>query len=256
MLRWQQDMSGSISLASRLPVEEFAEQFQREMLPLNNTYSYFAALPLDDHQVQQYVQEPVAALPPSLSEILPKVRLVLVPYLERSNGKDLVAFEKPAEARQVPAASLELGGEIFFFLAVKDEEIADYHYTFYNGLASLASFRLTEAQRERFSRLLREELANEAHGEVEEKSWRLKQQLLRRQTNLLRDTKLQREYFRQAFEDTATLYLHGLCCDIDVETGPRQLPTRYLRKRLELLRQTFPPPEGFALFPEELGRRE
>ena len=56
---------------------------------------------------------------------------------------------------------------------------------------------------------------------------------------------MQREYFRQAFEDTATLYLHGLCCDIDVETGPRQLPTRYLRKRLELLRQLFPPPTGF-----------
>jgi hypothetical protein len=227
------------------------------MLPLNNTYSYFAALPLEEGQIEQYVQEPIAALPPSLGELLPKVRLILVPYLERgSKGGDLVAFEKPAENRQIAATSFELGSEIFFFLAVKDEEVADYHYTFYNGIASLLSYRLTENQRERFSRLLREELAAEAHGEVEEKSWRLKQQLLRRQSNLLRDTKLQREYIRQAFEDTATLYLHGLCCDIDVETGPRQLPTRYLRKRLELLRQLFPPPEGFALFPEELGRRE
>ena len=37
-----------------------------------------------------------------------------------------------------------------------------------------------------------------------------------------------------------TLYLHGLCCDIDVETGPRQLPSRHLRKRLEALKSLFP----------------
>ena len=250
-------MSSSISLTSRLPVEAFAEQFQREMIPINDFYSYFAAMPLEDSQVQQYVQEPIAALPPSLHEVLPKVHVVLVPFLERGNKSgDLVAFEKPAENRQVAATSMELGTEVYFFLGVKEEEVADYHYTFYNGLASLISYRLSDLQREGFSRVLREELANEAHGEVEEKSWRLKQQLLRRQTNLLKDTKLQREYFRQAFEDTATLYLHGLCCDIDVETGPRQLPTRYLRKRLELLRQVFAPPQGFALFPEELGRKE
>lgn len=251
-------MSSSLSLASRLPVEAFAEQFQREMVPLNNLYSYFVALPLEDNQIQQFVHEPLAALPPSLAEVLPNIRVVLVPYLERVNNKsgDWVTFEKPSENRQISASSLDLASEFFFFLAVKEEDVADYHYTLYNGLASLVSNRMADGQRERFARLLREELGAEAHGEVEEKSWRLKQHLLRRQTNLLRDTKLQREYFRQAFEDTATLYLHGLCCDIDVETGPRQLPTRYLRKRLELLRQMFPPPEGFALFPEELGRRE
>ena len=251
-------MSSSLSLTSRLAVEVFAEQFQREMIPVNNWYSYFVALPLEDSQIQQFVQDPVAALPPSLCEVLPRVRVVLAPYLERPNNKtgDMVTFEKPAENRQVAASTFELGNELYFFLAVKEAEVADCHYAFYNGLSSLLSHRMKETQRERFNVLLREELANEAHGEVEEKSWRLKQQLLRRQTNLLRDTKLQREYIRQAFQDTGTLYLHGLCCDIDVETGPRQLPTRYLRKRLELLRELFPPPEGFAVFPEELGRRE
>jgi hypothetical protein len=38
--------------------------------------------------------------------------------------------------------------------------------------------------------------------------------------------------------------------DIDVETGPRQMPSRYLRKRLELLFSLYPPPEGYAVFPE------
>jgi len=247
-------MSDSASLTTRLAVEVFAEQFKREAIPVNNVYSYFAALPLEDSQFHQFVHEPLGALPPGLGEILPRIRLLLVPYLERANNRhsDLVAFERPADNRALPASTLESGAELCFFLAVKDEDVADYHYTLYNGLAALATRRMRETQRERFHRLLREELAAEAHGEVEDRSWRLKQQLRRRQTNLLRDTKLQREYFRQALEDTLTLYLHGLCCDIDVETGPRQLPTRYLRKRLEMLRELFPPPEGFALFPEEL----
>ena len=95
-------MSSSISLASRLPVEAFAEQFQQEMVPLNNLCSYFVALPLEDSQIQQFVQEPLGALPPSLGDALPKVRVVLVPYLERANSKsgDWVTFDKPAENRQ------------------------------------------------------------------------------------------------------------------------------------------------------------
>ena len=91
---------------------------------------------------------------------------------------------------------------------------------------------------------MREELNAEVHGEVDERSWHLKQALVRRQTNVRKETKLFRDYVRQAFEDTLTLYLHGTCCDIDVETGPRQMPSRYLRKRLELLFALYPPPEG------------
>ena len=83
----------------------------------------------------------------------------------------------------------------------------------------------------------------------------LKQSLLRRQTNVRKETKLFREYARQAFEDTLTLYLHGTCCDIDVETGPRQMPSRYLRRRIELLMSLFPPPEGYAVLPEQLKAR-
>ena len=83
----------------------------------------------------------------------------------------------------------------------------------------------------------------------------LKQGLLRRQSNVRRETKLFREYAAQSFMDTLTLYLHGICCDIDVETGPRQMPSRYLRKRLQLLHSLFPPPEGYAVFPEDLKVR-
>jgi hypothetical protein len=78
----------------------------------------------------------------------------------------------------------------------------------------------------------------------------MKQGLLRRQTTVRKETKVFRDYARQSFIDTLTLYLHGICCDIDVETGPRQLPSRHLRKRLNVLFGLFPPPSGYAVFPE------
>jgi hypothetical protein len=140
-------------------------------------------------------------------------------------------------------------------LSVKEIEVADYHYQLYAALAVLTARRLPLEVQERFYRTLREELNAEVHGEVDEKSWHMKQALLRRQTNIRKETKLFREYARQAFEDTLTLYLHGTCCDIDIETGPRQMPSRYLRKRLELLVSLFPPPEGYAVLPEHLKAR-
>jgi len=122
-------------------------------------------------------------------------------------------------------------------------------------LAALVADTWQFGERETFYQQLREELNAEVHGEVDERSWHLKQSLTRRQTNIRKETKLFRDYARQAFEDTLTLYLHGTCCDIDVETGPRQMPSRYLRKRLELLQSLYPPPAGYAVFPEQLKKR-
>ena len=73
-----------------------------------------------------------------------------------------------------------------------------------------------------------------------------------RHSDTAKNTKSFRAYAREAMIDTLTLYLHGLCCDLDVEAGPRQLASRHLRRRLELLRELFPPPRGVAVFPEEL----
>ena len=132
--------------------------------------------------------------------------------------------------------------------------MADYHYHFYNAIAGLAVDHAGDEPRGRFWSLLREELHSRVHGEVDQEGWHLKQSLMRRQTNLRRETKAFQEYARQAFIDTLTLYLHGICCDIDVEPGPRQLPSRYLRKRLVLLEELYPPPEGYAVFPEDVAQ--
>jgi hypothetical protein len=238
-------------------VEELAARFRGEMIPVTTRFSYFSTLPIAEDDLKQYLNDPIAALPPAAIAALPPIGVILAPYIEKGNGKggDSVSFEHPAEARQIPSSRLELSGMTILAMAVKDMEMADYHYQFYNAIAALLADTWSADVQESFFRTIREELSAEVHGEVDEKSWHLKQALMRRQTNVRKETKLFREYARQAFEDTLTLYLHGACCDIDVETGPRQMPSRYLRRRLELLIALFPPPEGYAVLPEQLKTR-
>jgi len=242
---------------SKMPVEELAARFRGEMIPLTSKFSYFATMPIAEDDLRQYLNDPIAAIAPAVGAVLPSVGIILAPYLERGNGKggDAVLFERPPDPRYLLCSRAELDSLTVLALAIKDIDVADYHYQFYNSLAAIVADRLSPEVVERFHRTIREELSAEIHGEVDEKSWRLKQSLLRRQSNVRKETKLFREYARQAFEDTLTLYLHGTCCDIDVETGPRQMPSRYLRRRLELLISLFPPPEGYAVLPEQLKSR-
>jgi hypothetical protein len=255
---------------SKLSVRQFAERFKSEMIPLSNTFSYFcASVPLSEEDLKEYLEEPVAALPPGVAAALPKISILLVPYLERANGtgspkapakdsnraklaaSEYVSIEKPLHGRISAATQLSLGGETVLAFALKDQEVAEYHYRFYHLLATVLGEHWTEAIETGYSRVMRDELNSDVHGEVDEASWRLKQALRRSQATM--SVKAFRAYARQSFIDTLTLYLHGICCDIDVDTGPRQLPSRYLRKRLLLLQELFPPPHGYAVFPEQLG---
>ena len=246
---------------SKLSVTQFAERFRGEMIPLSNTFSYFcASVPMSDEDLKEYLEEPVGALPPTIARALPKISILLVPYLERGEGHekrkttlpaaDYVSIERPPEGRLSPDTQLKLGEETVLAFALKDQEVAEYHYRFYHLLATLMAEHWSDDVETRYMRVLRDELSADVHGEVDEPSWRLKQAMRRSQN--VRNGKAFREYARQSFADTLTLYLHGICCDIDVDTGPRQLPSRYLRKRLLLLEELFAPPPGYAVFPEQL----
>jgi hypothetical protein len=243
---------------SKLSVGQFAERFRSEMIPLSNTFSYFcASVPLSEEDLKEYLEEPIASLPPAISSLLPKVSIMLVPYLERVDGKEkgsdrdeFVCTEKPPENRLSWATQVRFDNEEVLVFALQDQDVSEYHYRFYHVLATLAGNLWSEEAQIRYCSLLREELNAAVHGEVDEESWHTKQALLRRQTNVRKETKAFRDYARQSFIDTLTLYLHGICCDIDVETGPRQLPSRHLRKRLNMLFGIFPPPSGYAVFPE------
>ncbi|MBV9743114.1 MAG: hypothetical protein JO099_05075 [Acidobacteriia bacterium] len=246
---------------SRMSIADLEARCRGEMIPLSGKFSYFSTVPLAEEDLRHYLQDPIAALPTAVIATLPRMNIILAPYLEKGGvasgprSGDAVTFERPADNRQIGTTLWEKDDSVLLVFGIKEIEIADYHYQFYNTLAALVADRWSEEVQERFHRTLREELTSEVHGEVDEKSWHLKQALLRRQTNVRKETKLFREYARQSFEDTLTLYLHGTCCDIDVETGPRQMPSRYLRRRLELLLSLYPPPEGYAVLPEQLKVR-
>ena len=73
---------------SRVSVGQFAERFRGEVIPLSNTFSYFcASLPMSEDVLKEYLEEPVAALPPAIAAMLPRISILLVPYLERSAEK-------------------------------------------------------------------------------------------------------------------------------------------------------------------------
>jgi hypothetical protein len=252
----------SDSTLEQLSVAQFAERFRGEMFPLTRSVSYFpVSLPLTEDDIREHLEDPIASLPPALAERLPKIYILLVPYLERANGRESrngksairVSVTPPSEARALSHAIVKLhGGDTVLAFAIKDQETADYHYHFYTALADLLAETWPEEEQEQYYRELREELSAGVHGEVDEPSWHAKQGLLRRQVNVRRPSKAFREYARKSFVDTLTLYMHGICCDIDLEPGPRQLPSRFIRRRLLLLESLYPPPKGYAVFPEEL----
>src|SRR5579871_1762472 len=122
---------------SKLSVRQFAERFRAEMIPLSTTFSYFcASVPMSEDDLKEYLQEPVAALPPAIIAALPKISILLVPYLERANGTgrkakaaagEFVSIEKPPESRQSTSTQLRLGDETVLAFALKDQEMAEYH---------------------------------------------------------------------------------------------------------------------------------
>jgi hypothetical protein len=252
---------------SKVSVGQFAERFRAEVIPLSNTFGYFcSAVPMSEEVLKEYLEEPVAALPPAIAAVLPHISILLVPYLERSGERklasrkarpgiekvgDFVVEQRPAEGRQSWASQISFENETVLVFALKEQDVAEYHYRLYRRLAALIVEKLSTEAAAAYKSMIREELTASVHGEVDDDSWQAKQTLLRRQTNLKRDSPAFADYVRQSFIDTLTLYLHGICCDIDVETGPRQLPSRYLRKRLALLKSLYPPPSGYAVFPED-----
>src|SRR5262249_39566932 len=152
---------------SKLSVRQFAERFRGEMIPLSNTFSYFcASVPMSEEDLKEYLEEPVAALPPAIAGTLPKISILLVPYLEPANGRerskakagDYISIDKPPEGKIASSTQLRMGEETVLVFALKDQEVAEYHYRFYHLLASLMGDHWSDEMETVFARVLREEL--------------------------------------------------------------------------------------------------
>src|SRR5215475_3869496 len=155
---------------SKLSVRQFAERFRGEMIPLSNTFSYFcASVPMSEEDLKEYLEEPVAALPPKVAAALPKISIFLVPYLERAglekkkvaeaiSSPDYVSIERPPDELLSTSTQLKLGTETVLAFALKDQEVAEYHYRLFHLLATLMAEHRGDDVDNVYGRLLREEL--------------------------------------------------------------------------------------------------
>ena len=259
---------------TKLHLGDFAKRFYKDATPFGPVFSYYAAdvsFAADD--LRDFVDEPIAALPPRILAGLGKAVVLFVPFLERPGaapprgGKrhlekvefdqrdSLVAMDPPAQPSRLTSAYIgpEKANEPHILaFGVQEVDSGDYHYNFFHAISLLVYLTQPDSVLAGYRTILREELKGRAHGEVDDAAWKAKLSLLKKESGIRGESKLFLEYARHSFIDTLTLFLHGICCDIDVEPGPRQIASRHLRKRLQFLQTEYPQPEGFAVFPEEL----
>jgi hypothetical protein len=234
------------------PLEAFVAPLWSQTIPLGDHFSYLVAgVKFQEDDLKDYLEEPIAALPPVILAQIPRVHVVLVPFIEIKGEAHFVTETRPPGEKQVAFARLDGGENSMMLFAMQEPNLGDFHYYFFRGVSKLAAEAASPAALDRFYDLLVDELNQPVHGEVDEEGWRLKQDLFERSGKVKKSSKGFAQYAASAFADTMTLYLHGLCCDIDVEPGPRQLPSRPLRRRLKVLEDLYPPPGGYTVFPDD-----
>ncbi|MCL4783536.1 MAG: hypothetical protein KJZ70_10925 [Bryobacterales bacterium] len=246
-----------MSSQEQLPADQFVQRFRNELIPLTSKIQWFSLSALSEEDISASIREPFASLPPTLAQQLPQLHLYLVPYLRTSGRQaDMIVFEAPDPKDR--SHSFQIIGPDCASLVIATEDVSPnaYHYNLYSAVSSLAWEVAPSEVRQAWSKSIKEEMKRGVHGEIDEISWQRKNEVLAKQSQPMRDSKLLRAYLRASFIDTMTLFLHGICCDIDVEPSPRQIPSVEIRRRLELLRGFYPLAEGYALFPEELSGRK
>jgi hypothetical protein len=256
----------TLVLPQKLPVRAFAERFQKEMKPLSDKFSFFSAgLKLNEEDEKEFIYDPVESLPPMVRELLPDISIVLVPQLEASSESSTAEVdvilesdsEAPTEAKGKSARhriwqnETHLGDSIVLTFAVSGCDSGEYHYRLFHAIAEKVAERAKPEFWKGYQELLRDELRRKVHGETDEDSWKAKDALLAASLSPWRQSRSFDHYARVSLIDCLTLYLHGLCCDIDIDPGPRQIQSRELRKRLEWLYANLGAPENYAILPEQ-----
>ena len=246
-----------MSLQEQLPADQFVQRFRGELIPLTSKIHWFSLVALSEEDIAASIREPLASLPPTLAKQLPQLHLYLVPFL-RSAGRqaDVIVFEAPDPKDRDDSFQIMGPDSASLIIATEDVSPNAYHYNLYSAVASIAWEVAPADVRQSWAKSIKEEMKRGVHGEIDEISWQRKNEVLAKQSQPMRDSKLLRAYLRASYIDTMTLFLHGICCDIDVEPSPRQIPSLEIRRRLELLRSFYPLGEGYALFPEELSGRK
>lgn len=246
---------------TKLSIAEFIGQCHDVLIPVpGTTLAYFSAVPLDTPDQDHLINDPVSAFPPGLSKIIPNLRLVYVPYLELAEPASeggahvVISFQRPREEVRRLSAFETVGDESYLFVSAGFGEGTDIHEVLFGALAQQIVSSSDAPFVAPFHKLVSAELRNRVHGEVGDIAWDLKKSLLGLQPDEKERSDLLKRYLNQALRDTVALYLHGLCCDIDLRANPKQLASKYIRKRLLVIKDHLPPPAGVGLFPSDLPR--
>jgi hypothetical protein len=251
-------MAPTLDLDSFPTLEALAVALTPHLVRYNDQFSYvFAGVKLHEEDLKDFLEEPITALPPKALALIAPVQLFFVPYLEQvepapAKGQPAalrVSTKRPADGVYGYAAGFFRDPGHALFLAAQESNLNDYHYYFFRSIAAMVTERMPADSQNAYIELLAAEIKAQVHGEMDEVSWRMKQDYLETNGTKKKLDKSFFEYARQSMIDTMTLYLHGICCDIDVEPGPRQLASRSIRKRLEFLQDVCPPPEGLRALP-------
>src|SRR5260370_16800855 len=74
---------------AKVTVEELTTRIRGEMVPLGANFSYFLVTPIADEDLNQYLEDPIAALPPAICAPLPRAGVLLIPYLQKPTGNNV-----------------------------------------------------------------------------------------------------------------------------------------------------------------------
>ena len=83
--------------------------------------------------------------------------------------------ERPAEGRQSWASQISFENETVLVFALKEQDVAEYHYRLYRRLAALVAEKWSTEAASSYKAMIREELMASVHGEVDDESWQAKQ---------------------------------------------------------------------------------
>ena len=250
-------MAPTLDLDSFPTLEALAVELTPYLVRYNDQFTYvFSGVKLHEEDLKDFLEEPITALPPATLELIAPLQLFFVPYLEQVQPANQrkpavlkVVTKRPVDGAYGFAAGFSRPPGHALFLAAQDSSLNDYHYYFFRSIAAMVTEKLPPIHQNTYIELLTSEINHQVHGEMDEGSWRMKQDYLESNGTKKKPGKGFLEYARQSMIDTMTLYLHGICCDIDIEPGPRQLASRSIRKRLEFLQEICPPPNGLRVLP-------
>ena len=243
------------SMRESVPVPQYVRGIFVPLSHLTHDWEFHSAVLLSPAEERTMVREPAQAVSSFVAKRLGPLRLLVVPFVACSDDGDLVCFSKP-KAETHSSAWAEADGRTHLILPCREFDAHDTGFEFLASIAELLRPKLTDAELQRYTELLEEEVRANIRGEIDEDAAAAKQSFMKGRSHHRRGRSPLERYRDVSFVSTMAEYMHGLWHDVQIRIGPEHLPLPQLRHRLELLAEIFPPNPGYRVFTEELEQKE